>query len=79
MKEIHNFSIAACQQLGDQYFRLVLQHGGKMQPIAPGQFVELFYGGTEAQPWNDRLIGFNHLCFQVDDINAAARQIRDCG
>ena len=41
MKEIHNFSIAARQQLGDQYFRLVLQHGGKMQPIAPGQFVEV--------------------------------------
>ena len=41
MKEILNFSIAARQQLGDQYFRLVLQHDGKMQPIAPGQFVEV--------------------------------------
>ncbi len=47
--------------------------------ICPGQFVELFYGGTEEQPWHDALTGFNHLCFQVDDINAAARQIRDAG
>ena len=41
MKEIHNFRIASRQQLGDQYFRLVLQHDGKMQPVAPGQFVEV--------------------------------------
>ena len=41
MKEIHTFRIAARQQLGDQYFRLVLKHGGKMQPVAPGQFVEV--------------------------------------
>ena len=47
--------------------------------VAPGQFVELFYGGTEEQPWNDRLIGFNHLCFQVDDIHASVQAIRDAG
>lgn len=41
MKEIHDFRIIERRQLGDQYFRLVLQHGGTMQPIAPGQFVEI--------------------------------------
>ena len=41
MKEIHDFRIIRRQQLGDQYFRLVLQHGGTMQPVAPGQFVEI--------------------------------------
>ena len=36
--------------------------------VAPGQFLELFYGGTEDNPWRDTLIGFNHFCFEVDDI-----------
>ena len=27
--------------------------------ICPGQFLELFYGGEDDNPWNDRLIGFN--------------------
>ena len=47
--------------------------------ISPGQFIELFYGGSEARPWHDGLIGFNHLCFQVDDIHAAVRAVRDAG
>ncbi len=47
--------------------------------VVPGQFVELFYGGSEAQPWNDALIGFNHLCFQVDDIHTAVQKVRDAG
>ena len=41
MKEIHDFRIAERQQLGDLYFRLVLKHNGTMQPVAPGQFVEI--------------------------------------
>lgn len=41
MKEIHNFTIIRREQLGQHYFRLVLKHGGKMQPVAPGQFVEV--------------------------------------
>ena len=46
MKEIHNFSILDRQQLGEQYFRLVLKHGGTMQPVAPGQFVEVLVEGS---------------------------------
>ncbi len=45
MKEIHNFTIISREQLGERYFRLVLQHGGKMQSVAPGQFVEVQVNG----------------------------------
>lgn len=41
MKEIHNFTIIRREQLGQHYFRLVLKHGGIMQPVVPGQFVEV--------------------------------------
>ena len=44
-----------------------------------GQFIELFYGGAEEHPWTDALVGFNHLCFQVDDINTSVQKIRDAG
>ena len=47
--------------------------------ITSGQFIELFYGGLEAQPWHDSLIGFNHLCFQTEDIHASVQRIRDAG
>lgn len=46
MKEIHEFSIIERQQLGDQYFRLVLKHDGAMQPVVPGQFVEVLVEGS---------------------------------
>ena len=41
MKEIHDFTIVSREQLGRHYFRLVLKHGGTMQPVMPGQFVEV--------------------------------------
>jgi len=44
-----------------------------------GQFLELFYGGTEDNPWRDTLIGFNHFCMQVEDIYAIAKQVEDAG
>lgn len=46
MKEIHNFSILERRQLGSRYFVLVLGHGGRMQPVAPGQFVEVLVEGS---------------------------------
>ena len=46
MKEIHDFIITQRRQLGDHYFALTLRHGGRMQPIAPGQFVEVQVPGT---------------------------------
>lgn len=47
--------------------------------ICRGQFLELFYGGTEDNPWRDSLIGFNHFCFEVDDIFATVERIRAAG
>lgn len=41
MKEIHDFKILERRQLGASYFSLLLEHGGRMQPVAPGQFVEV--------------------------------------
>ena len=46
MKEIHDFTVIKRQQLGDQYFRLMLEHGGQMLPVAPGQFVEVLVEGS---------------------------------
>lgn len=45
MKEIHDFSIIERRKHGEQYFSLVLRHGGQMQPVAPGQFVEVLVEG----------------------------------
>ena len=47
--------------------------------IAPGQFLELFYGGEEENPWRGTQIGFNHLCLEVDDIHEAVRKVREAG
>ena len=63
----------------------VFQHPETGEPwivylnVSPGQFIELFYGGTEEQSWHDILMGFNHLCLEVDDIHAAVQKIRDAG
>lgn len=46
MKEIHDFKILERRQHGDKYFSLVLEHGGRMQPVAPGQFVEVLVEGS---------------------------------
>ena len=46
---------------------------------APGEFVELFYGGSEAQAWHDSLIGFNHICLGTDDIFTSVQKIKDAG
>ena len=45
MKEIHNFTILERHTLGSQYFSLVLQHTDTMQPVSPGQFVEVLVEG----------------------------------
>lgn len=47
--------------------------------ISKGQFIELFFGGTDENPWKGNQIGFNHLCFEVDDIRAAAQKVIDAG
>ena len=47
--------------------------------VQKGQFVELFYNGSIPAQWKPELIGFNHLCFEVDDIDIAAKQVIDAG
>lgn len=47
--------------------------------VQKGQYIELFYGGETQNPWNEKLLGFNHLCFAVDDIHAAAKQVEEAG
>ena len=47
--------------------------------VSHGQFVELFYGGTEDNPWHDDLIGVQHLCLETDNIHAAVMKIRNAG
>jgi lactoylglutathione lyase len=43
------------------------------------QFVELFYNGKTDNPWNSSLRGFNHICFQVDDIHKSVEHIKKEG
>ena len=47
--------------------------------ICKGQFLELFYGGKVEHPWNYAEAGFNHFCFEVDDIFATVERIRAAG
>ena len=46
MKEIHDFRVLERRELGSRYFSLVLEHGGRMLPVAPGQFVEVLVEGS---------------------------------
>ncbi|MDD2978436.1 MAG: VOC family protein [Hespellia sp.] len=43
------------------------------------QFIELFYGGVNFTEYDNANIGFSHLCFEVSDIQAIAKQITDAG
>ena len=45
--------------------------------VGAGQFIELFYGGTE-KPLKGN-IGYNHVCLEVDDIQAVATHLRAQG
>ena len=44
--------------------------------VAPGQFIELFYGGLSKQLEERNQIGFNHICLEVNDINEIANHIK---
>jgi len=47
--------------------------------ISERQFVELFYNGIRDNPWEKELRGFNHICFEVDDIHKTATNIKNEG
>jgi lactoylglutathione lyase len=46
---------------------------------AGAQFIELFYHGTEDNPWKGSLRGFNHLCLGVDDIHKTVKAVEAAG
>ena len=43
--------------------------------VAPGQFIELFYGLKE----ENELRSYSHLCLEVTDIEALAKEIQEKG
>ena len=47
--------------------------------VAEGQFIELFYGGTDPVLLTRTSIGFNHLCLEVADIQETAERMRQQG
>jgi catechol 2,3-dioxygenase-like lactoylglutathione lyase family enzyme len=47
--------------------------------IGNRQFVELFYDGVKDNPWSEDLRGFQHVCLEVDDIQAAVAHIKKEG
>lgn len=47
--------------------------------VGSGQFLELFHGGSQDNPWKPEKIGFSHLCVAVEDIHAATKRIQDAG
>ncbi|NLZ88381.1 MAG: VOC family protein [Clostridiales bacterium] len=47
--------------------------------VCKGQFIELFYDGVVENPWKPELIGFNHFCFEVDDIFASCEKLKAAG
>lgn len=44
-----------------------------------GQFLELFYGGTEYKEYTDQNIGFSHICVETKDIQETAKKIQEAG
>ncbi|MDC3417398.1 VOC family protein [Aquibacillus salsiterrae] len=47
--------------------------------VAPGQFIELFYGGKSKVESVKNAIGFDHLCLEVEDINEIANHLKANG
>lgn len=47
--------------------------------VGPGQFLELFYGGVHKKEQTEGEIGVNHLCFEVESVQAIAEQIEKAG
>lgn len=47
--------------------------------VAPGQFIELFYGGEIKPKTGDNIIGVDHLCLVVEDIYETANQLKSKG
>ena len=47
--------------------------------VCEGVFIEMFPSGIHKPDRKDYLIGYHHLCFEVDDINVAAEKMQSKG
>lgn len=47
--------------------------------IREGQFIELFYGGTNKIEFDRSRTGYSHLCLEVEDIQAIANHLKANG
>ena len=47
--------------------------------IAPGQYLELFTGGTKNRTSDQGTIGFCHLCLMTEDIRQSYEAVRQAG
>lgn len=47
--------------------------------VREGQFIELFYGGSQKVTVHTSTIGYAHLCLEVDDIHEIAQHLKDRG
>lgn len=47
--------------------------------IAEGQFIELFYSKGEPDLDAQRRIGYQHVCYEVDDIHKTEKEIQKNG
>ncbi len=47
--------------------------------IAPGQYLELFAGGTEEKASGRNTVGFCHLCLMAKDVRQSYEAVRQAG
>lgn len=47
--------------------------------VSPHEFIELFAGGTEPAEYNNRKVGFMHICLEVDDVEAEFARVKALG
>ncbi|MDR0301435.1 MAG: VOC family protein [Treponema sp.] len=60
-------------------FRMYNGEGGALSTVylcaAPGQFIEIFPGGSEEREINDRTIGYSHLCIEVENVEETCKEL----
>lgn len=64
-------------------FRMYHGEGGTLSTIylciAPGQFIEIFPGGTQERPIENNTIGYSHLCVEVENAAKTLEELRAKG
>ncbi len=64
-------------------FRMYNGPGGALSVVyvcaAPGQFIEIFPGGTEERLTSENTIGYSHLCIEVENAAKTLTELRAKG